>query len=395
MDRRASVREKSRRDECGTMKTKVAVDLTWIRHGIVGGTESYTMNLLDGFVSVADPDIEYIFITSRDNEKYLERFKGINNITIYVGSFDAAKRAWRILWQNTRLNPVIRKLGAGVCIEPIYLKPFLPSPKIKYITTIHDLQAAHYPEFFSKPFVLWMKIGWWNAVHSSDRVIVISEFVKKDILSRYRVDEKKLVLNYDPITIYEENVAPYEKLKEWGAKEKGYYYMVSSLLPHKNIETVIRALGILKKRGSKAYIPLIISGVGGKSKGALLALADESDVRENVFMTPFISEEERNLLYKYCKTYLAPSLFEGFGMPPIEAMIMGAPLLSTYETCSYEVSEGIAEYVDDARDPVQWADKLEQGVRQPDRQRVMDLKEKYSKESIAKVFNSTVKELAL
>jgi glycosyltransferase involved in cell wall biosynthesis len=92
---------------------------------------------------------------------------------------------------------------------------------------------------------------------------------------------------------------------------------------------------------------------------------------------------------------LAPSLFEGFGMPPIEAMFFGVPLLSTHETCSFEVSNGIAEYVDDARNPMEWADMLDKGVKIPDPGKVDELKEKYSKENTAKTYNHVIKSIEL
>ena len=372
---------------------KVAIDLSWIRHGIVGGTEAYAMNLLDGFVSLADPEIEYLVIISKENENLFQKYKEIKGFSVFTGNFPSSNRILRVLWQNTRLNSILMNHKVAVCIEPVYLKPFFVSKKTKYITTVHDLQAAHYPEFFSRLFVLWMKIGWKNAIKTSQRIMVTSEYVKKDILARYNVEERQLVLNYDPVTVYKENIASSDNLSKYGVKENEYYYMVSSLLPHKNIDTVIKALGILKETNSRAFFPLVISGVGGKSKSKLFEIARECGVEENVIITPFIDEEERNLLYKCCRTYLAPSLFEGFGLPPIEAMIMGAPLLSTYETCSFEVSEGIAEYVRNAKDPSEWADKLDKGVKQPDEISVLRLKEKYSKESVARIFNTTIKEI--
>lgn len=370
---------------------KVAIDLTWVRHGVVGGTEVYAKNMIDGFVNVDDPDITYILLTAKDNKKLYEKYIGMPKYKVIACNCLSAKPTNRLLWQNTKLQKMIKNFGANIVIEPMYLMPFIKNKDIHFITAIHDLQAAHYPQYFSKARVLWMKTAWENAANKSDVIIVSSEYSKKDIASRYDVPMEKMVINYNPVAVDVSNVAGESKLKDFGVEKNKYYYMVTSLLPHKNIETVVKVIGELKRRGSKSFYPLVVSGVGGKSKAILIELAKENNVADAVILTPFINDSERNLLYKNCKTFLAPSLFEGFGMPPLEAMIFGVPLLSTHETCSYEVSNGIAEYVENAKDPMEWADKLDKGVNLPDQDKVAELKEKYSKENIAKTFNHVIK----
>ena len=75
----------------------------------------------------------------------------------------------------------LKELGITLCLEPVYGKPFFGTKGIDFITTIHDLQAIHYPQYFSKFRVLWMKLSWENAVKTSKKIIAISEFVKDDI----------------------------------------------------------------------------------------------------------------------------------------------------------------------------------------------------------------------
>lgn len=374
---------------------KVAIDLTWVRHGIVGGTEVYAKNMIDGFVKVNDPEILFFLLTAKDNKYLYEEYVGMQRYEVVVCNCLSADPKNRLLWQNIKLQKTLKYLDINICIEPIYLMPFFRDKKIHFITTIHDLQAAHYPEYFSKLRVLWMKAAWRNATKNSDIIIVSSEYSKQDIASLYNVPFEKMVINYNPVDVDEHNIADESRLQAFGVKSQNYYYMVSSLLPHKNIETIVRAIAELKRRKSDKYFPLLISGVGGKSRKTLLEVARMNNVSEAVILTPFIKDSERNLLYKNCKTFLAPSLFEGFGMPPLEAMILGAPLLSTYETCSYEVSNGIAEYVENAKDPMEWADRLEKGVKVPNPKDVAELKEKYSKEKIARTFNQVIKKIIL
>jgi len=373
---------------------KVAIDLTWVRHAIVGGTESYVTNLLDGFGSIHAEGIRFFLLVTRDNQEVFSRFSAYENMELLCCPVESASRLRRVLWQNFCMGRMLKRHGIRICVEPVYLKPFLISRKIRFITTVHDLQAAHYPEYFSKLRVLWMKFSWWHAISTSEKIIVTSEYVKQDILSRYAVSPDKLCINYDPVTVDKNDIAPMERLKDFGAEAGQYYYIVASLLPHKNIDTLVRMLGRLKKTNSPALAPLIVSGVGGKHKETLLAMAREQGVEDIVSLTPFISVAERNLLYQNCKAYLFPSLFEGFGMTPIEAMILGAPVLATKETCTYETTGGIAVYVDEARNEEQWCAALEKGVSAPAYSDVQALVAHYTKESVASRFIPLIKELA-
>lgn len=373
---------------------KVAIDLTWVRHGIVGGTEAYATNLVDGFATICPTDIQFYLLTAKDQGDLFVRFSHEPNMEILECPTTSASRTKRTLWQNFAMSELLRKNEISICIEPVYQKPPLASKKIHFITTVHDLQAAHYPEYFSKVRCIWMKFGWKSAISTSDYIIVTSEFVRQDILSRYRVSEDKLVINYDPVTIDTSDVAPMERLQELGATAGEYYYIVTSLLPHKNVDTVIRALGKLKAKNSPAFRKLIVSGVGGKSRESLLSLAEENGIGQDILLTPFISVAERNLLYQNCKTYLFPSLFEGFGMTPIEAMLSGVPVLSSKESCTYETTGGILTYVENAKDADEWAAALEKGVCAPPRKAVETLVAAYSKESVASRYLPLIRRLA-
>lgn len=372
---------------------KTAIDLTWVRHAIVGGTEPYVTNLLDGFASVKPEGIYFYLLVSPSNREVFSRFSACENMELVVCPVRSSSRVRRVLWQNFCMGALLKKLGVRVCIEPVYLKPFLISREIRFITVIHDLQALHYPEYFNKIRVLWMKFSWRHAVYASSKIIVTSEFVRQDILSRYRIPPEKLCINYDPVLVDKTDIAPLERLKEFGVEPNGYYYMVASLLPHKNIDTAIKALALLKENMSPALAPLLISGVGGKSKSGLLNLAKQHGVEDIVRMTPYISVSERNLLYQNCKAYLFPSLFEGFGLTPIEAMILGAPVIATKESCTYETTGGIAVYVDEARNPEQWRDAIENRIQAPPYSDVEALAAKYSKESVASRFVPLIREL--
>ena len=154
-----------------------ALDLTWVRHGIVGGTESFVCNLLEGFAECVKEQpgtAEIVLLTARDNREVFRKYEckeGIRSITCNVFSAD---RKGRLLWQNLKMGKMLKKMGIRKVLEPVYSKPFLGPKEIRYLTVIHDLQAWHFPEYFSGKRVLWMKSCWRNTVRHSSQVIATS-----------------------------------------------------------------------------------------------------------------------------------------------------------------------------------------------------------------------------
>lgn len=112
-------------------------------------------------------------------------------------------------------------------------------------------------------------------------------------------------------------------LQKYGVKRKQFYYTVSSFLPHKNLAVLIYALKRLKDANSSGFLPLLVSGVGGGQEKELRALVKQCGLDGMVRLTGFVGNDVRNLFYRECKAFLFPSIFEGFGMPPVEAMAFG------------------------------------------------------------------------
>ena len=114
------------------MEDKFAIDVTWVRHGIVGGTESYIINLLKGLMMVNNKFNVGIF-TARDNAEYFEFVKTDPRFSIIICNVIAKNVYKRIIWQNLHLSNVIRKEGYNICVESVYAKPILFNARLKYV----------------------------------------------------------------------------------------------------------------------------------------------------------------------------------------------------------------------------------------------------------------------
>lgn len=333
----------------------IAIDLLWLRPGKVGGTESYIRNLLDGFSALPD-DFIFTLLVSKDNAETFRKYEADSRYRLLIADINSASILKRILWQNLHQNHFLKKRGFRKCFEPVYCKPWL-NGGIEYTCVIHDLQAYHYPEYHPLHEIVFSRLCWRMDTINAAKLIAISRWVKEDIQKKYK--RKDIQVIYNPILIKKENVIDFEALHDrLGIKRGRYFYTVSQMIPHKNLSTLIKVME--KVVGSKVTLPekLVISGVNGNDANSLKKLISEKDLQDNIIFTGFVSDEERNTLYKYCHTFLFPSIFEGFGMPPIEAMYFGAKVVTTKCTCIPEVTQGKAVYVDNPYDIDEWIEKI-------------------------------------
>lgn len=338
---------------------KLAVDLLWIRPEKVGGTESYTRNLLDSLLSL-DDDFELYLLVSKDNYVTFEKYKEDPRYKVVICDVKSSNIKKRIIWENFNLSKTVKKLKLKTCFVPVYSKPLINNKGIKYIVTIHDMQHYHFPEYFSNIENLWMRLCWKSDAKRAFKIVAISEFVKEDILKRLGCPSKKISVIYNSILIDKKEVVDFSSLKsKYNIEANQYYFTVAQLRPHKNLDTIIRVFEEIKIKGIPLPTKWLISGVGGNAKNDLQLQIESKGLAGNIILTPFISNAERNTLYANCRAFLFPSIFEGFGMPPVEAMYMGVPVIATKRTCIPEVTLNQAYYVDNPFSTTAWISMMQ------------------------------------
>lgn len=331
----------------------IAVDLLWLRPRQVGGTEFYIRNLLDGFRRLKEP-FHLSLMVSKDNRETFRHYAQDKRIDLLETKVVSANIAGRILWQFFCQNRFLKKHGIRKCFTPVYCRTLL-NGGIAYVNVIHDLQAAHYPEYHPFHEIAYSKLCWWLDTHFSAHLIAISDWVREDIMARYRVSADRITTIYNPITVDREETVPFSQLAEkYSIRENEYYYTVSQMIPHKNLETLLAVMERIKKKQIDLPCKLLISGVNGKGREALEREVWERKLTDVVTLTGFVENEERNALYQNCRAFLFPSVFEGFGMPPVEAMLFGAMVIATDKACIPEVTQRKANYVRNPYDEKEW-----------------------------------------
>lgn len=364
---------------------KIGIDLLWVRIGVCGGTESYIRNLLIGFAKY-DEKNEYLLFAARDNAESFRQYARMNrNIHVAICPVDSMSRVKRIVWENFYLDKAAVKAGCDVMFVPVYSMPRRKkygkynnvNHYMRYITVVHDLQLLHYPEYFSNMRSCFILYCWAHTARKSDTVVLTSRYSETDFLEHYPISKGRTCVINIPIISTASGLSP-KTVEKYGVKPGEYFYCVSSLLKHKNLETLLRMMAYRKSQvGDKKeeklihkdadgdvsyYEKLVVSGVGGANGEDVefSMLIHELGIEENVIVTGYVSNEERDCLYENCRLFLFPSVFEGFGMPPIEAMRKGKRVVMTRLSCLEEITQGKADYVDNPYDEKAWSNKVDE-----------------------------------
>jgi glycosyltransferase involved in cell wall biosynthesis len=214
------------------------------------------------------------------------------------------------------------------------------------VTTTHDLTMFHFvrrgdtskPVFALKMFLYRFLFKWSHM--KSDKIIVPTKYVAADLAAYQPSTKHKIVVTYESGEL-PKTMAPPRKPDAIGAKDEFIMYL-GTAFPHKNLPKLIEAFEILKKSHPK--LKLVLVGKKEKHYEELEAFAQTQPHAKDIVITGFLPDEEAKWLYNHTKAYVFTSLSEGFGLPPLEAMGYGAPIVSSDATCMPELYGEAAHY---------------------------------------------------
>lgn len=200
----------------------------------------------------------------------------------------------------------------------------------KKITIVHDMAYKAYPETVRKKTRNMLNIALKKSLKRADKIITVSEFSKQEIMKYLNIEKDKIVVmpNGIDFSIYHSNYKKEEIIKTTNKYniDGPYLLYVGTLEPRKNIERLIEAYGLLKDK--IADIPkLVIAGRKGWMYESIFETVKLLHLENSIVFTGYIDAEDTPILMKGAELFLFPSLYEGFGMPPIEAMACGTPVI--------------------------------------------------------------------
>jgi glycosyltransferase involved in cell wall biosynthesis len=251
------------------------------------------------------------------------------------------------LWTLTGLPIRLfrEKNNIDVLYSPSHYGPaFSPIP---FVCSIMDLGFLKWPEQFTKKDFYQLKYWTKWSIKRAKKLIAISEFTKKDIVKKYFVNPSKVIVAYPGYKksniISNENVSIDAIKKKYGVK-KPYILYLGTLKPSKNIEGLINAYSHLP--AIKEKYNLVIVGKKGWLFESIFSLVKKLNLEKKIIFTDFIPDEETGVLMKEASVFVMPSFWEGFGIPVLEAMEAGTPLVCSNQGSLPEIVKGSGLLVD-------------------------------------------------
>ena len=304
------------------------------------GIPQYAIHTIREILKLDKKNKYIIFYNSfRDIKNNIPEFEG--NVEKKFYRFPNKILEW--VWKIFPYPKIDEVLNADIFFSPHFIKIPL-SKKVKKIVTIHDLSFVRNKKYFS-----WRKNIWhWQMnprkiCAQSDKIIAVSEATKNDIKNIYKIDNQKIKVIYNG-SLKIADVLPYSDeqaiLDKFNLQKNSYVLFLATLEPRKNIEGIMEAFSIIEKKIPD--IKLVVAGKKGWLFENIFERAKKHHIEEKIVFTDFVSEEEKYVLIKKSLLFIFPSFCEGFGLPIVEAINQGIPVITSSVSSMPEIAKDLA-----------------------------------------------------
>ncbi|WP_186431538.1 glycosyltransferase family 1 protein [Clostridium sp. BSD9I1] len=347
-------------------------------HGKSIGIYNYSKNLLDELSKKLSDKHEVIIFANKFNKVDFE-YENVNTVIIQRSPL---KTSNKVIWEMLLINTYIKKYNIDVLFSPRGYVP--PINSCKTCITVHDLIPFYYYENYKDSIKylenLYIRFRLKQSVLKSDKIITISQYSKNDIIKRFNIKHNNITVIHNGIK---------KKLKKHNQAIKicdNYIFAISSDLPHKNYIGLLKSYAIYYKN-SKHPLKLVVCGV---KKYRDFSNLIEKNIFENILHLEYISDEELQNYYEKCSFFVFLSKIEGFGFPPLEALMYNKNVICSNTSCFTEVLGDSVVYVnpDDYREISKEMINVENNIYNIDNSYKEAIIKKYDWESCAnEVFN--------
>lgn len=319
---------------------KIAVDLSFVRpdHSN-GGTESCIKNLIRGWIQLGVINDFLFFIHEDIYIDYKEIFPECSYAVYRCGGGHKFRTTW---FQTCVLPRWVRKYDIDVLYYPTYTSGYYRRISVPVVVNPHDIQFKYYPEYFSALKRWYLHFGYSHSLKTASLIIAISDYVKGSLETYYGEEcADKILIIHDPVDFGQKRE---ERPK--GIQEQ-YILSVSSIAKHKNVLTLIKAF---ERIHYKIPHQLVIVGCKGNGMDEIKEYLMQRGMEGRICFTDYVTDFNIEWLYRHASLYVTTSLYEGFGMTPIEAMGRGIPTVCSRSTSLPEVTMEMAVYYEPAQD---------------------------------------------
>lgn len=280
-----------------------------------------------------------------DREVFRQGFP--SNVTAHVLSPPTRHPLLWKYWFDVKVPLLLKKIKADVFFSPDGQCSLVTS--VPQCLVIHDLGFLHFPDGYKQSHLLYYKRFTPKFIRKAKTVASVSQFSKADIVKQYKTDPEKVSVVYSGV---KDIFVPLAYEEQMGIKEKyaggaEFFLYTGAIQPRKNLVNLLKAFSVFKRR-MQSGMKLLLAGRLAWKNDAFLSLLSTYKYKDDVVLTGYLEETELALLTASAYAAVYPSFFEGFGVPILEAMKCGVPVLTSKASAMEEISEGAAMYFDPA-----------------------------------------------
>lgn len=308
------------------MTLRVAISALTLVPGISGGTESYLRHLCCALGEVGENDYTVFAPTIAPDAGGPLPARVVSE---YAASQTVRGRIRAMVASSffpSRLAAILEQAEPDVIHFPLTIHVPRLRARAPIVTTLHDVQHEVFPQLFSKAELIYRRIAYRDAVRRSDCVITISDHARQAIIDTFGVDPSRVRRIYSGVDS--------QRFHPDGRKREPFVLYPANRWPHKNHERLFRAMDIV--RAARPDVSLVLTGVGH----------DQQPLPEGIATLGHVPTARLPELYRSASALVFPSLYEGFGLPLLEAMASGCPVACSNAAALPEVAGDAAALFD-------------------------------------------------
>ncbi|MBI2085986.1 glycosyltransferase family 4 protein [Candidatus Daviesbacteria bacterium] len=307
------------------------------------GTEYYSYQLLKALARIDKNNTYIIYTRATITSTIVTSNVGLPN------NFQIKEIRWFRLWTQGGLALQTFKDNLDVLFVPSHTLPVIKKPGLKTVVTVHDLGSEYLPSMHQIKQRLYLGFMQKRQLKTATKIIAVSKATKQDLVRKIHIDEKKISVVYEgydkeKFKVQSSKFKVSQIIKKYNLIYQNYFLFVGTVQPRKNLERLIEAFS----HQSSAF-RLIIAGSKGWMSDEIYKLPKKLGIEDRVKFLGYVPDEKLPALYSGAIAFVFPSLFEGFGLPILEAQACGCPVITSNLSSMPEVggppAGGAAVYV--------------------------------------------------
>ncbi len=323
----------------------IAINTLFMIPSEVGGCETYLRECIAALVECAEIT-KLTLLTQNENHSLFENNYGDNDkVSLQKLNLNARSRPMRILAEQFKLAPLVRGCGADLLWSPGYTAPLrkLTCPQV---VTIHDMQYRRFPEDISWLYRLASDLLIPPAAKRCNTIIADSQFGKEEIIKYCKVPKDKISVIYAGcnkqfgVPLADEYL--HKRLDELNIKANCFVLCVAHTHPHKCVHELVDAFAAIKRPD----LQLVLVGKARRGEIELQQSIAQHNLDKQVTRLETVDQKMLTALYQSCAAFVLPSQYEGFGLPVLEALTAGAPVITTHSASLPEVGGDSVVYAE-------------------------------------------------